>query len=326
MRTQDFHELAKVSDRLTYLYVEHAKIEQEAKAIAVHDAEGMTPVPCATLALLMLGPGTSITHAAVLALADNGCLVVWCGEQGVRFYASGQGITRNARNLLRQAALSSRRSTRLQVVRRLYEMRFEEKPGATLTLEQIRGMEGVRVRDAYARLSRETGVPWSGRSYKRDDWTHADPINRALSTAHACLYGVCHAAIVAAGYSPGLGFVHIGKQLSFVYDVADLYKVETTVPAAFHAVADGVGHLESNVRKRCRDMFANEHLLPRIVEDIGYALNVPEAMDDAAEVDFDADAAHPGALWDPDKGELAGGVSYGTEASTGEISNDGDDS
>ncbi len=326
MRTQDFHELAKVSDRLTYLYVEHAKIEQEAKAIAVHDAAGMTPVPCATLALLMLGPGTSITHAAVLALADNGCLVVWCGEQGVRFYASGQGITRNARNLMRQAALSSRKSTRLQVVRRLYEMRFEEELDPELTLEQIRGMEGVRVRDTYARLSRETQVPWSGRSYKRDDWKHADPINRALSTANACLYGVCHAAIVAAGYSPGLGFVHIGKQLSFVYDVADLYKVETTVPAAFHAVGEGVGYLETNVRKRCRDMFANEHLLSRIVEDIGYALNVPEAVDDAAEVDFDADAAHPGALWDPERGETAGGVSYGSEASTGEISNDGDDS
>ena len=88
MLTKDLHTLPKIRDRWSYLYIEHAKIDKEDQAIAFHDAMGTTPVPCAGLTLLMLGPGVSITHAAILTLADNGCLVAWVGEHGVRFYAS----------------------------------------------------------------------------------------------------------------------------------------------------------------------------------------------------------------------------------------------
>ncbi|MCP4644355.1 MAG: type I-E CRISPR-associated endonuclease Cas1 [bacterium] len=311
MRIKDLHELPKVRDRLSYLYVEHCRIEQEAKAIAIYNEDGVTPVPCASLTVLMVGPGTAITHAAVLALADNGCLVVWCGEQGVRFYAAGQGTTRSAANLLRQASLATRTSTRLQVTRRLYAMRFNEVLDASLTLQQIRGMEGVRVREAYARCSAEAGVQWNGRNYDRGNWRNADPVNRALSAANSCLYGLCHAAIVAAGYSPALGFIHTGKQLSFAYDVADLYKVEMTIPAAFQAAAIQQG-LESEVRKQCRDVFAEKHLLKRVVKDIDYALQVPLADEDD-DVDYDADPAAPGGLWDPNEGTVSGGTSYAPE-------------
>jgi CRISPR-associated protein Cas1 len=100
---QDLQELPKLRDSMSYLYVEHCKIDQEAKAIAIHDAEGRVPVPCASLCLLMLGPGTSITHAAIKALADNGCLVIWCGEEGTRCYAQGMGESRSASRLLLQA-------------------------------------------------------------------------------------------------------------------------------------------------------------------------------------------------------------------------------
>lgn len=311
MRIKDLHELPKVRDRLSYLYVEHCRIDQEAKAIAIHNADGVTPVPCASLALLMLGPGTRITHAAVVALADNGCMMVWCGEEGVRCYACAQGGTRSARNFLHQARLVTRRSTRLVVVRKLYQMRFKEELDDSLSLQQIRGMEGARVRDAYYQWSQATGVPWNGRSYRRDDWKHADPINRALSAANSCLYGVCHAAIVAAGYSPALGFIHTGKQLSFVYDIADLYKADVSVPAAFQTVATAPQSLESEVRKRCRDHFAGEKLLQRIVSDIDRALNVPAASEDDPDLDFDLDPALPGCLWDPETGEIRGGISYG---------------
>ncbi|MDQ2787636.1 MAG: type I-E CRISPR-associated endonuclease Cas1, partial [Chloroflexota bacterium] len=100
--SMDLHLLPKIRDGWSYLYVEHAKIEQEAKGIAIYDTNGKVPVPCASLALLMLGPGTSVSHAAIRALADNGCLVVWAGEEGVRFYAQGMGETRSAARLLRQ--------------------------------------------------------------------------------------------------------------------------------------------------------------------------------------------------------------------------------
>jgi len=311
---QDLHVLPKVRDSWSYLYVEHCKIDQEAKAISVHDAAGKTPVPCASLTLLMLGPGTSITHAAIRALADNGCLVGWTGEEGVRFYAQGLGETRSARNLLRQARLCSDPALRLRVVTRLYLMRFPEALPAGLTLQQIRGREGIRVREAYARASRETGVEWRGRAYQRGSWGAADPVNRALSAANSCLYGVCHAAIVAAGYSPALGFIHTGKMLSFVYDVADLYKVELTIPAAFRAAADGSDGLEGRVRRACRDAFHAQRLLARIVDDIEAGLRIEDEGSDAVlGVDFDAEMAVPGGLWDSAAGEVAGGVNWADE-------------
>lgn len=303
---KDLHLLPKVRDSWTYLYVEHCKIDQDAKAVAAHDANGKTPIPCASLTLLMLGPGTSVTHAAIRALAENGCMVVWTGEEAVRLYAQGMGETRSARNMLWQAYLCTNPTRRLAVVKRMYTMRFDEVLDPELTLEQVRGREGVRVRDAYAKASRETGLEWHGRSYRRESWKDADPVNRALSAANSCLYGVCHAAIVSAGYSPALGFIHTGKMLSFVYDIADLYKVETTIPVAFQAATDGAVDLESRVRRACRDLFHQERILQRIVPDIERALGVPDAAEHAG--DFDADEALPGGLWDPDAGLVAGGV------------------
>lgn len=306
----DLHVLPKVRDSLSYLYVEHCRIDQDAKAIAIHDANGTVPVPCASLAVLMLGPGTSISHAAIRTLAENGCLVLWTGEEGVRFYAQGLGETRSSRNLLRQARLWADPELRLRVVIRMYQMRFAEPLGPDLTLQQIRGMEGARVRDAYARASRQTGVPWHGRSFQRRNWKAADPVNRALSCANSCLYGICHAAIVSLGYSPALGFIHTGKMLSFVYDIADLYKADLTIPLAFQIVAEGTQDLEGRVRRACRDAFVAHRLLGDIATDIDTVLTVEAADRASREPDFDGDAAYPSGLWDPDSGQVAGGVNH----------------
>ena len=310
-RVKDLHILPKVRDSWSYLYVEHCRIDQEDKAIAVHDAAGKVPVPCATLTLLMLGPGTAITHAAVRALAGNGCTVLWAGEQGVRCYAQGLGETRSAQHLLRQARLCMDPALHLRVVRRMYELRFPEPLAPSLTLQQIRGKEGIRVREAYARASRETEVAWVGRAYQRTNWQASDAVNRALSAANSCLYGVCHAAIVSAGYSPALGFIHTGKMLSFVYDIADLYKADLTIPAAFRAVAESggaLGGLEGRVRRRCRDAFHEQRLLGRIVEDIDRTLAVEGEAGQSPVADYDADEALPGGLWDPERGAVPGGV------------------
>lgn len=310
----DLHLLPKVRDSWSYLYVEHCRIDQEDKAIAIHDEKGKVPVPCASLAVLMLGPGTTITHAAVRALAENGCLAFWTGEEGVRFYAQGLGETRSARNLLRQARLWADQQLHMQVVLRMYRKRFGDMLDDSLTLRQIRGKEGMRVRAAYAEASRRSGVPWSGRNFQRDLWGGADPINRALSAANSCLYGICHAAIVSAGYSPALGFIHTGKMLSFVYDIADLYKTELVLPIAFAETAKGDKDLERRVRIGCRDAFKAGRLLQRIIPDIELVLGKTGEED---EDDYSADAAAPGGLWDPDEGVVAGGRNRAGEAAGG---------
>jgi CRISP-associated protein Cas1 len=251
----------------------------------------------------MLGPGTSITHAAIKALAGNGCSVHWVGEEHQRFYASGTGETRSSRNLLKQARLWANDAAHLEVVKRMYRMRFREKLEPNLTLEQLRGFEGVRVRDAYFKASERTGVEWKGRNYNRGNWMDTDPINRALSAGAASLYGVCHAGIVSSGYSPALGFIHTGKQLSFVYDIADLYKAELLIPTAFEIVAEDDKKVETRIRTTLREVIRNSKLLERIVKDI-HAL-----FEGLEEDEFSDDAAKPGAIWDVD-GEVEGGINY----------------
>ncbi|WP_337845680.1 type I-E CRISPR-associated endonuclease Cas1e [Thermus sp.] len=306
--TRNLKELPKFRDGLSYLYVEHAFIEQEAQGIGIYDREGLTLVPVAALGVLFLGPGTRITHAAVRALAENGCTVCWVGEGLARFYAQGLGDTRSALRLQRQAQAWANPRLHLEVVYRLYAKRFSDPLPQDLSLEQVRGLEGVRVRSAYARWSQETGVPWHGRSYDRRNWAASDPVNRALSAGAAYLYGLAHAAIVSAGFSPSLGFIHTGKLLSFVYDLADLYKTEYLIPAAFLAVAESDLEVERRVRRTLRERIEASRLLERMVDDLldlFSGLGLPEGEDLLEE-----DPTRPGSLWDPE-GEVEGGVSYG---------------
>lgn len=310
----DLRALPKLRDSLSYLYVEHCRVDRKDSAIALYDQEGETHVPAASLAILMLGPGTRVTHAAMAVLADSNCFVVWCGEHGVRFYAHGTGGTRGSAWLLQQARLVTDAALRLEVAKHMYQMRFQEEVNPNLTIEQLRGWEGRRVRDTYERMSRETGVPWYGRCYDRASWASADPVNRALSAANACLYGLCHAAILSMGLSPALGFIHTGKQLSFVYDIADLYKTAITIPVAFRTVAEGLRPLERSVRLACRDLFREHRLLDRLADDLPRVLGLKAEQ---IELLFsgDVDPAEPGYLWQPGEAEsIAGGVNYGEDA------------
>ncbi len=300
----DLHQLPKFRDCTTFIYLEHARIDRHQASVSFWTEAGETPLPAAASCCLLLGPGCVITHDAVVALADNNCLAVWCGEEGVRFYAHGLGGTQSAARLQQQARLASQPDLRLQVVRRMYAIRFEEVPPAHYTIEQLRGMEGYRVRDAYQRLSREYGVEWHGRSYDRRQWSAGDGPNQALSAANACLYGLCHAAIVAAGYSAGLGYIHTGSQRSFVLDIADLDKCEVTIPVAFIIAAEppADGNVARATRLACRDLFREVKLLERILPDIERLMGPLDADDERAAEEIDADPGEPLPLWTPPPG------------------------
>ncbi len=290
-------DLPKIRDSVSFLYVEYGHLEQSKSGVEFVNKLGRTPLPAASLSSLLLGPGTTVTHAAVRTLAEAGCSMVWVGERGVRCYAHGIGETHKGYRLMRQAELSATPALRMQVVDRMYRARFADPLPAGLKLEQIRGKEGIRVRQAYADAARKFGVEWTGRNYNRSTWADADPLNRALSSANACLHGLVHAALLSSGYSPALGFIHQGKQLSFVYDIADLYKMQITVPVAFSVVAEGLAQVEGPVRKRCRDAFTNLKLLQRIVPDVDRLLQLDTEPETPDGFDPDLDPALPTPWW-----------------------------
>ena len=157
---------------------------------------------------------------------------------------------------------------RLKVVRAMYKFRFGEEPPLRRSVEQLRGMEGARVREMYKLIAARYRLNWGRRSYNPREWDAADPLNQALSVANHCLYGVCEAAVLAAGYAPAIGFIHTGKPLSFVYDIADLFKFETVVPAAFKVFAEKRSAVAREVRLACRDLFREQKLLRRIIPTI----------------------------------------------------------
>lgn len=147
--------LPRIQDRMTFLYLEHCQLNREDSAISVRDEKGIVCVPAAAISVLLLGPGTTLTH---------------------------------------------------------------------LTMQQLRGREGSRMRQAYRKASRQWGVPWNGREYRPGEYESGSAVNQALTAGNMCLYGLAHAVIFALGCSAGLGFLHVGHENSFVYDIADLYK------------------------------------------------------------------------------------------------------
>jgi len=305
-RPPELPELARVQDRLTFVYLERCVISRDASALTATDERGTVHIPAATLGALLLGPGTKVTHQAMVLIAESGATMVWVGEQGVRYYAHGRPLARSSRLLEAQANLVTRRDSRLAVARKMYGLRFPGEDVEHLTMQQLRGREGARVRRAYREEAKRTGVAWSGRDYRPDDFAGSDPINQALSAASTCLYGITHAVIVALGCSPGLGFIHTGHDRSFVYDIADLYRVEIALPVAFDAAAQELADIGGYVRRAMRDRMFEVKLMERCVRDISWLLT-----DDAgAEATSSDDLADVVMLWDGLQGAVASGTSY----------------
>ena len=258
-----------IKERLSVLFVERCQLDVLDGAFVAVDQHGVRMhIPVGGVACLMLEPGVRVSHAACALAARVGTLLVWIGEGGVRVYSSGQPGGARADRLLYQARLALDDDARLKVVRSMYQYRFGEEPPQRRSVEQLRGIEGARVRATYQLLARQYGVDWKARNYDRNDWDAADIPNRCLSAATSCLYGVTEAAVLAAGYAPAIGFIHTGKPLSFVYDIADLYKFDTVVPIAFAVAAKPTQNVEREVRLRCRDAFRQSKLLERIIPDI----------------------------------------------------------
>ena len=297
-------DMPRMSDRVTFIYVEHAKINRVDGAVTVAESRGIVRIPVAIIGILFLGPGTDISHRAMELLGETGTSVAWVGERGIRNYAHGRSLSHTARFLEAQASLVSNTRTRVHVAREMYQMRFSGDDVSELTMQQLRAKEGARMRRIYRTLSQEYQVTWDGRTYDPDNYEGSDPVNQALSAANVALYGLVYSAIAALGMAAGLGFVHTGHDLSFVYDIADLYKAELTIPISFqiaseHADGENIGKI---ARQKMRDQFVDGKVLARIVKDIQILLGVEE--DEKINVETLS-------LWDDKQGSVSYGVNYG---------------
>ena len=258
-----------IKERISLLFLEKGELDVLDGAFVLVDKTGVrTHIPIGSVACLMLEPGSRVSHAAAALAARVGCLLIWVGEAGVRLYSAGQPGGARSDRLLYQAKLALEEEARLKVVRKMYEFRFDEDVSSDYNVEQMRGMEGARVKKMYELMAKRYGVDWKGRRYDNKSWGSGDMANRCLSSATSCLYGVTEAGILAAGYAPAIGFIHTGKPLSFVYDIADLFKFETVVPVAFKIAAQHPRDPEGVVRRACRDMFRETKLLKRIIPTI----------------------------------------------------------
>lgn len=300
----EIQELGRVSDRISFIYLEHAKINRQDSAIQVSDNRGIVNIPVALVSVLLLGPGIDITHRAMELIGDSGLAVVWVGECGVRQYAHGRALNHSSRLLEAQAKLVSNRRNRLVVARKMYEMRFPDEDFSNLTMQELRGKEGSRVRKIYLEQSKLTGVKWTRREYKVEDFDSGTPINKALTAAHQALYGLCYSVVVSLGASPGLGFIHTGHDLAFIYDFADLYKADYSIPIAFKMTAKyGDSDIATHTRIAMRDEFRTGKLLAKMVKDLKYLLLQEKVSDDEMpEVTM--------SLWDDREGLQKFGVQY----------------
>ena len=266
-----------IKERNSMLYVERGQIDVKDGAFVVIDKNGIRMhIPVGSITCLMLEPGTRVSHAAIALAAKTGTLLIWVGEAGVRLYSVGQPGGARSDKLLYQAKLALDEQLRLKVVKKMFEIRFNETAPSRRSVNQLRGIEGGRVKKIYQRLASEHGMIWKGRSYDPSDWDVSDDLNRCISAATACLYGVTEAAILAAGYAPAIGFLHTGKPKSFVYDIADLVKFETVVPVAFEIAKQALPNPDKEVRIACREIFRQSKLLKNLIPMIEEVLSAGE--------------------------------------------------
>jgi len=258
-----------MKDRVSMIFIQYGQVNVLDGAFVVVDQTGVrTHVPVGSVACILLELGTRVSHAAVHLASTVGTLLVWVGEAGARLYASGQPGGAWADRLLCQARMALDDDLRLKVVRKMYELRFGEPSPVQRSVEQLRCIEGARVRELYRHFAHQYDIVWQNRNYDRHEWDAADLPNRCLSAATCCLYGITEAAVLAAGYAHAVGFIHTGKPLSFVYDIADIFKFETVVPLAFRIAARKSPQPERDVRLACRDVFRYSNLLTRIIPTI----------------------------------------------------------
>ncbi len=268
--------LPQIKEKFPFIYLEAGRLEVDDSSVKWIDSTGnVVRLPIATISALLLGFGTTVTHAAVKACASANCTLCWVGEDSLLFYASGMSPTSNTRNFKKQMLLAADKTKSLSVARNMFNFRFPESDTANKTLKELMGMEGYRVKKLYADMAEKYQVGWKGRSYTPNNFELSDTTNKILTSANAALYAVISSVVFSLGYSPYIGFVHSGSPLPFIYDLADLYKENLTIDMAFSLTKDMASYYDKYILlHEFRKRIIETRLLENLADDIHKILTV----------------------------------------------------
>lgn len=240
-------------------------------------------IPYQNVSMILLGPGSTVSHDVLRLLARHGALLAAVGEGGVKYYTAppmGQGRSGVARA---HAGLWAGKTKRIDVARRMYAFRFGSiTPHRDITV--LRGIEGSRMKESYKIIAGRHGITWEGRRYDRQNPELADLPNQAIN--HAATFVECAAdiAVASVGALPPLGFIHENSSNAFTLDIADLYRTEFTIPLAFKAARrvmdDDRMPLERVLRKEAAAEFRRFKLISKMIDRTKELLNVNDDSGD----------------------------------------------
>lgn len=271
--------LTRASDRISLLYVEMAKIEQSEHGVQINSGDTISEIPITTIACLILGPGTSITHKAITNISKAGCSICWMGMDQAVFYAYGEPTTNKSKNILKQISYHESKMKHTEVVHKMYNFRYPNDKVKSMTLEQLRGFEGKKMKEIYQYWADEYEIPWSGRKYNKDNFNSSDLTNKYLTALNHILYAITEAIILIMGFSPTIGFIHTGHISSFVFDISDLFKEEITVPLAFK-LSKELGYFDRHkMIKAYRDLITEKKVIKRMVNVLEDLFDETETID-----------------------------------------------
>ena len=268
--------IPQVKDKYPFVYLEHGRLEIDDSSVKWIEATGhVISIPCATVNTILLGPGTSVTHAAIKSMSESNCTVCWIGSDSLLYYATGETPTANTYNLKKQISLYSNSKKKLETARTLFSFRFPDLELKEKSLSEMMGMEGYRVKALYKNVAEKYEIPWDGRNYIPGKINLSDTTNKILTCCNVALYGILLSVVHALGFSPRIGFIHSGCPLPFVYDIADLYKPEVSIDLAFKLTKEmGGEYIKDVVADAFRERICNNNILERSVKDIGKIMGV----------------------------------------------------
>jgi CRISPR-associated protein Cas1 len=241
-------------------------------------AAGDYQIPHQTVSIILLGPGSSVTHDALRILAAHGCALAAIGTGGIRFYSAPPLLPDTSELARRQVMLWAESSTRVGVARTMFAIRFGEEVKAR-TLDMLRGMEGARLKRMYELTAQRYGVPWQGRRYDRNNPNAADIPNQAINHAASAVEAAAAIAVASTATIPQLGFVHEDSGQSFVLDIADLVRHDVTLPIAFGAAKQSMRNpsesVDRLVRTRAAETFNKEQVVAKLIDHIKALIGPP---------------------------------------------------